>query len=808
MNAARIIQSAFLLAITLTVCSASIILMLAEGATLPVGLTPAFALVAVIFNDRRKQLVLPTIGANVLGVAAMAAAAIELYLGTVEARILAGAHLIVYITWIVLFMQKQNRQYWWLIALSVLQLAVSCVLTRSPMLGLALIAMLFLLVWTMALFTLHRLQLRVSTPVTHPLKTTGQPGQDRLIAYHGIQTDSGMAWIGSRFRLMVLGMCFASLLMSSLTFAAFPRVFVGSPIFSGNQSSDGSGLIQRTGFREQVMLGEFGTILSSNERVLRISIFDQVTGQPITPERFIDDMGMDELRLRGSTMGWYKDASWTGGMRENQTLAQMQRRSFSRGTSPEECYRVEITQEPPIGTFAFAPAPVISARLIDSKGRLLRRDLSESLVFDVNNFIAWRQDVGPDYNTEAISFQVFCLPQEQYQRRTPPIDLPNQLLNWLYPNSQPPGWRQAEDAYARDFTITKELDRRVPLLYEQAQEFRVAGGRALSPNESAQRIVQRLRDSGEFTYSLSTQPTDTSLDPVEDFLLNHKTGHCQYFASACALMLQSIDIPARVVNGFKGSERNQVSGETEVRQKHAHVWVEYRYNGRWHTLDPTPASRNDFLNQTEDPGVLGDLQAAVSDIWDAGIRNVTPERQRAAIQPLLSAVTDSVSRVRQLGVMGTVKAVYTSITSDPSRWFSWKALLWTFACLVPLVLLFRKRPLRWARSLLKWLQERWSPRRRTATHIVRFYENFCRSCARAGLTFPASHTALENAALARQHFLQQDSPAIQAIPERIAAAFNAVRYGDHLLTGDQTEQLGHDMLRLKAAIENTSQKAG
>ena len=83
-----------------------------------------------------------------------------------------------------------------------------------------------------------------------------------------------------------------------------------------------------------------------------------------------------------------------------------------------------------------------------------------------------------------------------------------------------------------------------------------------------------MRDSGRFSYSLHMEVKDSSLDPVEDFLVNRKEGHCEYFASALALLLRSIDIPARVVNGFKGGDWNDLTQTMNVRQKHAHSWVE------------------------------------------------------------------------------------------------------------------------------------------------------------------------------------------------------------------------------------------
>ena len=52
---------------------------------------------------------------------------------------------------------------------------------------------------------------------------------------------------------------------------------------------------------------------------------------------------------------------------------------------------------------------------------------------------------------------------------------------------------------------------------------------------------------------------DPKLDPVEDFLVNRKAGHCEYFASALALLLRSVDIRSRVVNGFKGGDWNELT---------------------------------------------------------------------------------------------------------------------------------------------------------------------------------------------------------------------------------------------------------
>jgi hypothetical protein len=132
---------------------------------------------------------------------------------------------------------------------------------------------------------------------------------------------------------------------------------------------------------------------------------------------------------------------------------------------------------------------------------------------------------------------------------------------------------------------------------------------------------------------------DPSLDPVEDFLVHRKAGHCEYFASALTLMLRSIDIPSRMVNGFKGGDWNELARVTTVRQKHAHSWVEVLIDGDsngapiWMTFDPTPAQqRNESVAKV---GGFGAFFLPVSDfvryVWVFYIAGFNAERQQRVI---------------------------------------------------------------------------------------------------------------------------------------------------------------------------------
>src|SRR5699024_1231471 len=90
-----------------------------------------------------------------------------------------------------------------------------------------------------------------------------------------------------------------------------------------------------------------------------------------------------------------------------------------------------------------------------------------------------------------------------------------------------------------------------------------------------------------FQYTLDLPKTTG--EPVEDFLFNTQRGHCEYFASSAVLMLRSIGVPARMVNGFLGGTWNDVGDYLTVRQGDAHAWVEvFVPKLGWIPFDPTP----------------------------------------------------------------------------------------------------------------------------------------------------------------------------------------------------------------------------
>ena len=107
-----------------------------------------------------------------------------------------------------------------------------------------------------------------------------------------------------------------------------------------------------------------------------------------------------------------------------------------------------------------------------------------------------------------------------------------------------------------------------------------------TPQGRARSIEQHLRT--EYGYTLKLLDHDVQ-DPLAYFLFDRRKGHCEYFASALAVMLRTIDIPSRVITGFQSGVFNPLSGLQVIRTSDAHSWVEaYLPDRGWITLDPTP----------------------------------------------------------------------------------------------------------------------------------------------------------------------------------------------------------------------------
>ncbi|MCA9673976.1 MAG: DUF3488 domain-containing protein, partial [Myxococcales bacterium] len=108
--------------------------------------------------------------------------------------------------------------------------------------------------------------------------------------------------------------------------------------------------------------------------------------------------------------------------------------------------------------------------------------------------------------------------------------------------------------------------------------------------DRARAIERWLRDNLSYTLELA-DPGDQ--EPVDFFLFDRKAGHCEYFASAFAILARAVGVPTRNVNGFLGGEWNEYDSYIAVRAGDAHSWNEVYFAGQgWVTFDATPASQD------------------------------------------------------------------------------------------------------------------------------------------------------------------------------------------------------------------------
>jgi protein-glutamine gamma-glutamyltransferase len=166
-----------------------------------------------------------------------------------------------------------------------------------------------------------------------------------------------------------------------------------------------------------------------------------------------------------------------------------------------------------------------------------------------------------------------------------------------------------------------------------------------------QAALQKLRTGG---YQYTLDPGVYGADTADEFWFDRKEGFCEHIASAFAVLMRAMDIPARVVTGYQGGARNSVDGYWIVRQSDAHAWTEVWLAGQgWVRVDPTGAVA---------PGRIGSLQRlqAPRGVFATAFGNVTPglaESLRAAWEAVNNAWNQRVlnyTQSRQLDLLRNI----------------------------------------------------------------------------------------------------------------------------------------------------------
>ncbi|MDD2713955.1 MAG: DUF3488 and transglutaminase-like domain-containing protein, partial [Simplicispira sp.] len=125
--------------------------------------------------------------------------------------------------------------------------------------------------------------------------------------------------------------------------------------------------------------------------------------------------------------------------------------------------------------------------------------------------------------------------------------------------------------------------------------------------------LERLRSGG---YQYTLEPGVYGQHTADEFWFDRKAGFCEHIASAFVVLMRAADVPARIVTGYQGGERNEIDGYWTVRQSDAHAWSEVWVQERgWVRVDPTgavsPGRVGQFQRLQAPRGMLGNAMGAV-----------------------------------------------------------------------------------------------------------------------------------------------------------------------------------------------------
>ena len=835
------ITTTFRISLYLLLALSVVTIGVAEGRFFPHFLTLPLIAMAYAYLDERPWLRMESLTTSLLGIVALVVALYEFQQGriNVEMRILSASHLLAYFCWIVLLIEKDSQQYWWLLALSVLNMAVSASLTSSGGLGLAVVAYLFLAAWTLSLFTAYRgtasLRLGSTRPGSSPASATiARPaavaaspaplvtvtGTSR--ARGGFHIDPTDNWLGYRLLGNVLFLSVASLMVGLGIFMMTPRIWIGNWQLPSSSEEAIAGLAlgkSISGFTTEVRLGDLGQILDNPTPVMYVDFSDIRTDEKLSVEQVLDRFQVDDLLFRGTALSVYQRGGWNEDYETPRPVELSQRNAPRSPGSVRFNYELE-----PVGRYTiFTVHPVDFGTMLNDKSvmrhlqyNLFTQELSFSTISESMGVTTFRYETVavPDSGNRTASLELKYINnaevwqqfmefisesiEEEYQQGVTAFHRQSTELDRFPMNRQARPLALGFDRYYRSLL---DLDRNeLSDLVELARNLcESSEGGILPPEERCRKIQAYLRDSGEFSYTLNMAIQDAEIDPVVDFLINRKSGHCEYFASSMALMLRGVGVPARIVSGFKGGRWNERKNQLVVEQRHAHAWVEAFVGGRWLVFDPTTA-RDDYGQ--DGSGGLGYSLAALwghlNSFWQNKIIGVSLARQQSDIyEPIMKGLNNA-----RAGGLNLVESFQNRLQSSPGRgrtpqdYLFYGSVLLFCVVIIAAVLLYL-----YFRSAIYLFGWRFSARKRPEAQqqMLQFFRRFLEISALNGLRKAPQLTAREFALLFQERFrwqLQLNS--LEELPLSLTNAYYQARFrGDKLSESDlehwkkRLDSLGH-----------------
>jgi protein-glutamine gamma-glutamyltransferase len=551
----------------------------------------------------------------------------------------------------------------------------------------------------------------------------------------------------------------ATLIIGVVTFIAMPRV--GAGMFG--QVPQPAVPIAISGFARSIEFGSIAPIEESDKLVMRVGLTDEY-GNTVG--------GGIPLYLRGEVLDRYtcrlpRNWGWRRSNTPDENIINYDLASQEDGP-PSTCLFPETTQLPtgPVLLLKCHLEPTDDLTLFSSYPAI---EISSSSLTTVRKWV----------DTQILHASRPIRKSQDYTIKLPAV--PASLANVLaeeraqisLPVSAPPD------------LPPEQRDRILGLIAEQT---RGIGSPDIPENRLA--FVRRLEaflQSDSFSYTRQPPAPPIQGDPVSHFLFETRRGHCEYFASALAMLCQMKGIPARVVVGYYAVDYNTLGRFYLVRKKDAHAWVEAFIPGMdWMTFDPTPSS-------TRRTGTLKLYQMKLrvcSDFlqfyWTDRVLSFDSESRQRLFEEFSQWLR------RPARDQGTLIGAVAAFVRELFGWrldLTWheRLVYWVFTILfITLVVLLTYVLVSVGRrmtALSKQASQTWRARRGERNPEVEFYHRFCRLLTDAGFTRRPDQTPAEFAAeLADHHVGLGEAPAL-------VQAYYEVAFGGRRLSPEHNRTL-------------------
>jgi len=615
----------------------------------------------------------------------------------------ATVHLVLFAVVVRTFSLRRDRDYTMLAILAFLMVLASAVLTVDSVFLFFFAGFMLIAVATFILMEMRR----SARTATFQARHSRDAQEHRHLAFSLVRVTPALA-------LMIL-------LGAAAVFFLLPRMSAG---YLGGYSF---GTDFSTGFSDRVQLGRIGQIQQSDAVVMHI----QIDG---------DKRGQYALHWRGVALANFDGKNWSNS-REHVVLKRDGDGEFSI----------------PLFSQGVGQASLVRAHSLAGRSTHLihYRVLMEPIGTNVFFLAPWARRVSGAYRTLQIDSGGAV------------SDLDSQRAVSLYEadsdisTPSPEQLRGAGDylpLFARGYLQLPGLDLRIPQL-----AVRIAGS-ASNSYDKAIALERYLKTHYGYTLQLPRSPV---ADPLANFLFERKQGHCEYFASSMAVMLRTLRIPSRVVNGFRSEEFNDVTGNYVVRAKNAHAWVEAYFPGYgWITFDPTPGGA---IASPQGWGRAMLYLDAAASFWREWVISYDSAHQSVLGQSMLSGTRSSVERARMWArlkyarLLNLAREGQRGLERSPGPWYGVVAI----AVVVLLALANSGR----IAGMIRTRRLRMHPERSPDQAAALWYARMARNLARRGVQKSTSQTAQEFVRVIEDELLR-------ARVKQFTDAYESARFGN------------------------------